>query len=480
MDFSVDEDSSNESEADAAPRCLTDFSSVAAVGQLLMAEETRDLSSLLNEFASSSDDDEKQRGGSRPGRSANIQRDFEGTHERLIAFCFNGEAFLYTEAQFKRRFRVSSTIFQRIYDGLFGKGVFCARIDATKKKGIHPLVRMTAVFRTLAHGTPADCQDEVWQIGESTVLAATKNFCCLMATVFGDQCLNRTPTKNERDHMLAKSACRGFPGCFASWACKRFVLDKCPVALQGQHEGHSDGGKCTKTLEAIADDQCHFWHINFGDPGSLNDINALDKSSIVGALISGQLDLKTEPHCVNGTERDWMCFFADGIYPEWAIFVKTIPHAAQRNQNDKRRSKKQEAMRKDIERAFGMLAKKFHALARPIRLWNEVDIRNMICACVMLHNMMVEERINELGDGAGSLSEEDHARRCEEDPSNETINPNSVFSRLPSVTSSAENDLVWHTNERFARANNLHYLLTDRGLHNESVMNPSLESLASV
>jgi Plant transposon protein len=70
----------------------------------------------------------------------------------------------------------------------------------------------------------------------------------------------------------------------AAWDCKHFVWNNCPVAKQGQHKGHADGGKHTKILEAIADDSCYFWFVNFGDPGSCNDINVLDKSSIVGAL----------------------------------------------------------------------------------------------------------------------------------------------------------------------------------------------------
>jgi Plant transposon protein len=89
------------------------------------------------------------------------------------------------------------------------------------------------------------------------------------------------------------------------------VWHNCPVAQQGQHKGHSDGGKHTKILEAIADDSCYFWYINFGAPGSLNDIKVLDKSSIVGALINGLLNLKTEPYTINGKKRDWMYFFAD-------------------------------------------------------------------------------------------------------------------------------------------------------------------------
>ena len=141
-----------------------------------------------------------------------------------------------------------------------------------------------------------------------------------------------------------------------------------------------------KILEAIADGSCYFWFINFGDPGSLNDINVLDKSSIVGAIISGQLDLRTRPYTINGTIRDWMYFLVDGIYPPWAIFVKTIPLSARTNAEKLFFASRQEAVRKDIERSFGILIKKFQILAHPIRIRDETIIRNILYTCVILHN----------------------------------------------------------------------------------------------
>ena len=166
----------------------------------------------------------------------------------------------------------------------------------------------------IACGTCADSQDENFQISETSADLALKSFCKTMIMEHGDQYLNRSPSTEEKARILKKSAEQGFPGCFASWDCEHFVWDKCHVALQGQHKGHAEGGKYTKTLEAIADDSCYFWFINFGDPGSLNDVNVLDKSSIVGALIKGQLDLKTEPYEINNNQRDWVYFLVDGIY----------------------------------------------------------------------------------------------------------------------------------------------------------------------
>ena len=52
----------------------------------------------------------------------------------------------------------------------------------------------------------------------------------------------------------------------------------------------------------------------------------------------------------------------------------------------------QESVQKDIECAFGILVQHFHVLARPLQNWYIEDIENLVYCCVILHNMIVEER----------------------------------------------------------------------------------------
>jgi len=123
LDKAMDIDDDDDTEEPT--RCLTGFSSLAAVGNLIATEESRNLSALLSEFAHDSDDEEPRRwGGSQPGKSANVLRDFKGANDKLVGQCFNGEASLYTEVQFRRRFCVSSAIFKRVYNTAYGKGCF--------------------------------------------------------------------------------------------------------------------------------------------------------------------------------------------------------------------------------------------------------------------------------------------------------------------------------------------------------------------
>jgi hypothetical protein len=53
----------------------------------------------------------------------------------------------------------------------------------------------------------------------------------------------------------------------------------------------------------------------------------------------------------------------------------------------------QEACRKDIERAFGVLKGTWQCLGRPIYLQGLQDISEMVATCLLLHNMLVTDRV---------------------------------------------------------------------------------------
>ena len=52
----------------------------------------------------------------------------------------------------------------------------------------------------------------------------------------------------------------------------------------------------------------------------------------------------------------------------------------------------QEAVRKSVERVFGVLFKRFNVLYMPFRLWYTEDMRTIMSACVVIHNVLEEER----------------------------------------------------------------------------------------
>ncbi|XP_065095815.1 uncharacterized protein LOC135717617 [Ochlerotatus camptorhynchus] len=121
-------------------------------------------------------------------------------------------------------------------------------------------------------------------------------------------------------------------------------------------------------------------------PGSTNDINVLQRSPLFADVNCG----RTPPvqFEINSRKYTTGYYLADGIYPPLSTLVQTIP--APVGQKRKHFAKQQEAARKDVERAFGVLMARFAILKNPARLWHKDDLAIIIRACIILHNMVIE------------------------------------------------------------------------------------------
>ncbi|XP_057755371.1 uncharacterized protein LOC130974513 [Arachis stenosperma] len=96
----------------------------------------------------------------------------------------------------------------------------------------------------------------------------------------------------------------------------------------------------------------------------------------------------------------------DGIYSEWATFVKSIS----KPQGEKRKLfvQYQEGQRKDVERAFGVLQARFAIIRGPARFWENKKLANIMRSYIILHNMIVEdERDTYAGNFAQGLEYDD-------------------------------------------------------------------------
>ncbi|XP_052109291.1 uncharacterized protein LOC127744108 [Arachis duranensis] len=94
-------------------------------------------------------------------------------------------------------------------------------------------------------------------------------------------------------------------------------------------------------------------------------------------------------YTINGNNYTMGYYLTYGIYPEWAIFVKSIS----KPQGEKRKlfAQYQEGQRKDVERAFGVLQARFAIIRGPGRFWEKKKLANIMRACIILHNMIVED-----------------------------------------------------------------------------------------
>ncbi|XP_023766293.1 protein ALP1-like [Lactuca sativa] len=168
--------------------------------------------------------------------------------------------------------------------------------------------------------------------------------------------------------------------------CTHWEWKNCPNAWRGQFT-RGDHGVPTVILEAVVSNDLWFWHAFFGMARSNNDLNVLQASPIFNDILQGKAPEMS--YVVNRNEYKYGYYLSDGIYPEYATFVKSYTFSA----DDKRKIFKlaQEFARKDVERAFGVLKQRWHIIKHPARTWDREKLRTVLTACVILHNMIIEE-----------------------------------------------------------------------------------------
>jgi Plant transposon protein len=187
--------------------------------------------------------------------------------------------------------------------------------------------------------------------------------------------------------ILEVNAARGFPGMLGNIDCQHLIWHSCPMAWAGQFKGKEK--KPTISLEAIADGELHIWHAFFGTPGSLNDINVMDRSDFIYSIQLGKFPPRFQ-YKLNGNIYNQPYYLANSIYPSWMLFVKTIRYSE--TNKEKAFSACQEGVRKDVERAFGVLVQRFAILKNPCRLHDRGAVSMVMKTCIILHNMIVEAR----------------------------------------------------------------------------------------
>ncbi|GJR35389.1 ALP1-like protein isoform X1 [Tanacetum coccineum] len=122
--------------------------------------------------------------------------------------------------------------------------------------------------------------------------------------------------------------------------------------------------------------------------GANNDINVLDNSPLFDDLLDDLAPVV--PYVVNGVQYRNGYYLADGIYPEWASFVKSFTVATDPKHTYFKQ--RQESARKDVERAFGVLQGRWGLIQQPARAYEVNTLRRIMYAGIIMHNMILEDQ----------------------------------------------------------------------------------------
>ncbi|GJU48963.1 ALP1-like protein [Tanacetum coccineum] len=343
---------------------------------------------------------EQEAGGSSDGpkwRRTYIFREREEVEQRLIDDYFGDDEYepKYPEEKFRRRYRMSSTLFNKILNDILSYNVqplpeyfryFRVRINAIGRNSIGPILKCTSAIRQMAYDTSPDAFDEYLQIAERTSRECLDHFTKCIHVLYYNKFLRRpTATDIQKTYELHEEK-HGLPGMLRSIDCMHWDWKNCPKSLHGQFK-RSTNKYPTLMLEAVADQKLWIWHAFFWVPGADNDLNVLYGSPLFDAEIA---DIALEcPFVVNGHTYSKCYYLADGIYPAWSTFVKTF--SVTRDEKNLKFKRVQEAARKDIERAFRVLQSHWGIIRQPARAMQINTLKRIMYCCIILHNMILED-----------------------------------------------------------------------------------------
>ncbi|XP_047961476.1 uncharacterized protein LOC125206236 [Salvia hispanica] len=292
-----------------------------------------------------------------------IERKCEEGHDTIFEQYF-AEAPIYPPDFFRTRYRMQKPLFEKIMNKLIDTdNFFVQKRDATGRLGMSAIQKCTATMRMLAYGAATDLHEEYLRMSAQLIRKSPIKFVEDVISNFGDEYL-RKPNEEDLARLLHIGEQRWFPGMLGSIDCMHWEWKNCPTAWAGQYAGRS--GSPTIILEAVASQDLWIWHAFFGTPGSRNDINVLDQSLVFDDILEGRAPKVN--YIVNGHEKNMGYCLTDGIYPQWAAFVKSIP--GPQTMRHKLFARHQESARKDVERDFGVLQACFAFIKCPCPIWD--------------------------------------------------------------------------------------------------------------
>nr|XP_043615732.1 uncharacterized protein LOC122587620 [Erigeron canadensis] len=270
--------------------------------------------------------------------------------QRLHRDYFCGEP-KYDDDFFEDRYRMSKRLFLKIMHDLKSRyAYFQDSYDAWLAKSFTPIQKCTSTIRQLATGNPPNEHDEYLEMAGRTSRDCIQFFSDIIVDTYSTEYLSNPTTHDIHRLFEAHEERHHLPGMIGSLDFTHLVRKMCPMEWRGQYK-RGDHQYPTIMLEATASQD--LWI------------------------------------CVNG--RTYKCgyYLVDGIYLTWSTFVKAYKYPT--DSKEKMFKTAQEAARKDIELEFGVLKGKWHILDRPFRQQSLETMRNLVYACVILHNMVIQD-----------------------------------------------------------------------------------------
>jgi hypothetical protein len=285
--------------------------------------------------------------------------------------------------------------------------------------------RLLLPLKTLAYGVPSHTFIDYFQISPQYASSCCKHFCKAVKLVYQNEFLRR-PTQDDMKKIIRlHKVVHGVEGLMGSLDSTHTFWKHYPKAWQGSYKGKEK--KPSIVMEGACDYHLFMWQVSYGYTGTINDNTILSLSPLLDMMLEGTLqELEVEssvvPFGINGEEFTMVFWLVDRIYPKYSRFVQGIKRPISRK--EQKYTAWQEACRKDIERALGVLKGMWQWLDRPILLHQLSNIADRVACRLLLHNMLVTDRVmggpgydyRQRYDPAHMMEEEASATEVQQEP----------------------------------------------------------------
>ena len=294
--------------------------------------------------------------------------------------------------EFEERFRIPHELFCDFEDEMTTAGVFRKR---TRSASVPPRLLLMASFKRLASGahwpTIAECA-----FVSRPVLREffTRKFVPYFSSdAYYSRHVHYPKTLDSIRATERAYRAQGFPGCVGSVDVVHMPWDAAP-AVTNRMFYNGRKGAATYASVVTVDNDCIVLHATRVGPGASNDKtlilddeyhNALQTNTLYSDYEYDLLDVSGNTFTAKGVYT-----ICDGGFNTHCTKMATIsaPTEFEYAWNERL-----ESVRKDVERCFGQLKKRFQILRIPSLTRDFEQIKNTWRTCLVLHNILTRRRL---------------------------------------------------------------------------------------
>jgi hypothetical protein len=312
-------------------------------------------------------------------------------------------------AEFQLMFRLSRGRFQLLTKNVMASNI--SFVKSTSSDGLRQSILGACLLlplKTLAHGVPPHIFIDYFQMSQQYSRECCKKFDKAMKQIYMKKFL-RLPTETDLKN-IAKlhQSVHSVDGLLGSLDCTHAFWKNCPKPWQGSCKGKEL--KPLIVLEAVAGYGLFLWHALYGYTGMCNDTTILSLFPLMDKLTDGMFHEVEEeagviPFEITDDEFTKKSSFLLMVYRSHSRFESGInePVSSKKEENY---TSWQEGARKDVERAFNALKNTWQFLDRPSLLHDDLkDISNRVVSCLLLHNILVTDRVVQEGSASYNYRE---------------------------------------------------------------------------